>query len=291
MSARSMQALAIVLALSATTWSGKGQAQQPSAEHHHTPAPIESPADVSTSDESERDHVPPDPPRNQMGKMPYKAMTKMMGMDDTAAYGKILLDQFEWRDADGPNSFGWEATGFYGTDYNKLWFRTEGERVGDRTEEARAELAWDHIISRWWSSQLGLRHDFGPGPARDWLAIGIQGTTPYFFDVEATAYVGNSGRTSARLKLEYEWLITQRLILQPEVVLNLYGKDDPAKGVMSGLSDAQTGLRLRYEIRRELAPYVGVAWVRHLGATAELMRATGEEVGDIYAVAGIRMWF
>jgi copper resistance protein B len=236
-------------------------------------------------------HVPPDPPASQMPDMPYSSMTKMMGMDDTGAVGKVLLDQFEWQGNSGGNAAVWDATGFYGTDYNKLWLRTEGERVGGHTEDARAEAFWDRIISRWWSSQIGLRHDFGPGPARDWLAVGVQGLAPYYLEVEATAYVGDSGRTALRLKTEYELLFTQRLILQPEIELNAYGKADPDKGVGSGLSEVQAGLRLRYEIRRELAPYIGLAWERRTGNTAALLRANGKEISELRAVAGVRLWF
>jgi copper resistance protein B len=218
-------------------------------------------------------------------------MAEMMAMDDRDTYGKILLDQLDWRDTNVGDAFVWDAKGFYGSDYNKLWLRTEGERVEGQTEDARVEALWDRIVGRWWSGQAGVRHDFGAGPSRDWLAIGVQGLAPYFFEIEATAYLGDSGRTAARFKLEYELLFTQRLILQPEVELNIYGKDDPDRGVMSGLSDAEVGLRLRYEIRREIAPYIGIAWVRRVGKTADLAGASGEKASDVQALAGLRFWF
>ncbi|EQD70574.1 Copper resistance B precursor, partial [mine drainage metagenome] len=126
-----------------------------------------------------------------------------------------------------------------------------------------------------WDSTLGVRHDFGNGPGRNWAAFGVQGLAPYWFDIEATGYVGAGGRTAARFKAEYELLITQRLILQPEFEANLYGKPDPAWRLGSGLSDASLGLRLRYEIRREFAPYIGVVWQRVFGGTADLRRAEG----------------
>jgi copper resistance protein B len=283
--------LRVVLVATALLWSVEGHAQQAGEHHHHTPAPANALPDTSDSDESEREHVPPDPPASEMGEMTYTSMVRMMGMDDTAAVSKILLDQLEWRDPTKGNAFAWDVTGFYGTDYNKLWLRSEGERAGGQTEDARAELLWDRIISRWWSSQVGLREDFGPGPSRTWLAVGVQGMARYYFDVEATAYVGDSGRTAVRLKTEYEWLFTQRLILQPEMELNLYGKDDPENGVKSGLSDLEIGLRLRYEVKREFAPYVGFDWVRRLGKTAELMRTAGKDTSDMQAVAGVRIWF
>ncbi len=241
--------------------------------------------------QSELEHVPPDPPSTGLNKMSYRQMVEAMAMDDRAGFGKALFDQFEWRDTQEGDGLAWDAQAYYGGDYNKAWLKTEGERQAGTTEEARMELLWDRIFSRWWSAQAGVRHDFGTGPSRDWLAVGVQGLAPYFFEVEATAYFGEAGRTAARFKAEYELLFSQRLMLQPEIELNLYGKDDPRKGVMSGLSDAEIGLRLRYEIRREIAPYVGIAWVRRFGRTADLVRAAGEDPSDFQAVAGVRFWF
>jgi copper resistance protein B len=222
--------------------------------------------------------------------MPYREMARMMDMDDAAALGKFVADQFEWRQGDGADGPAWDIQGWYGTDYNKLWFKSEGVRVGSVTEDARAELLWDRIFSRWWSAQAGARHDFGEGPSRNWLALGVQGLAPYFFQIEATGYVGDSGRTAARFRAEYELLFTQRMILQPEFELNAYGKDDPDRHIGAGFSDLQLGLRLRYEIRRELAPYIGVAWLRSLGKTADQMRAAGEDPSVLQFVAGIRFW-
>jgi copper resistance protein B len=222
--------------------------------------------------------------------MSYATMAELMTMDDTAPYTKVLIDQLDWRDMNGGDAFAWEAQAFYGTDYDKALLKTEGERT-EGTTHARAELLWDHIFNRWWSVQGGVRHDFGAGPSRDWLAIGVQGLAPWFFEIEATAYIGDAGRTAARFEAEYELLFTQRLILQPSVELNLYGKDDPERAIGSGLSDAQVALRLRYEMRREVAPYVGIAWVRRFGHTADLARASGEDASDLQALAGIRFWF
>jgi copper resistance protein B len=262
-------------------------------QHEHAPAPesTASPEEANRPTQSESEHVAPEPPASDMPNMSYREMTDLMTMDDRAAIGKVLAEQLEWRNAKGSGVLGWDAQAYYGTDYNKLWLRTEGEHTSGKTEDARAELLWDRIFSRWWSSQIGVRHDFGEGPSRDWLAVGVQGLAPYFFDIEATAYVADAGRTAARFKARYEALFTQRLILEPELELNAYGKDDPERRVMSGLSDLQLGLRLRYEIRREFAPYVGVTWVRRLGRTADLVRAAGEDASDLQALAGVRFWF
>jgi copper resistance protein B len=240
---------------------------------------------------SDSQHVPPDAPQNAMPAMPYKAMTSIMQMDDTSLSGKALLDQLEWRNTDQGAAGVWEAEGWYGGDYNKVWIKTEGEEVGGATQDARIEGLWDRIITRWWDLQLGARQDFGDGPGRTWVAAGIQGLAPDWFDFEATLYAGDAGRTAARVKAEYEILITQRLILQPEAEANLYGNDDPARKIGSGLSDLDVGIRLRYELRREFAPYVGVAWQRRFGATADFDRAAGEATSDIEVLAGIRIWF
>ncbi|MBL8265695.1 copper resistance protein B [Steroidobacter sp.] len=240
--------------------------------------------------ESERAHVPPLPPQTPMPDMSAERMIELMQMEDTAPYSMVLLDRLEWRKVDDANALIWDGQAFYGNDYNKLWFKTEGERV-DGEEEIRTELLWDRIFSRWWSVQAGVRHDFAEGPERTWAALGLQGLAPYFFEVEATFYVGEEGRTAARFSGEYDLLLTQRLVLQPEVEFDIYGKDDAANAIGAGLSDAEVGLRLRYEIRREFAPFVGVVWSRQFGKTADLARAAGHDTSDVQLVAGLRVWF
>ena len=253
-------------------------------EHHHHAQH----ADEHT--ESERAHVPPPPPQHQMGDMSEKDMAEMMDMDDTAPFGLMMFDQLEWRDTDAGNALAWDGRAWFGNDYDKALFKTEGERFeGDY--EGQGELLWDRVFSRWWSAQAGVAHDFGDGPSRTWAAFGVQGLAPYWFEVEALAYVGEEGRTAASFSAEYEMFLTQRLVLQPKLELKLYGKDDPANGIGSGFSDAEAGLRLRYEIRREFAPYVGVSWSRMFGETAELARHHGNDADEVQFVAGLRMWF
>jgi copper resistance protein B len=218
-------------------------------------------------------------------------MEAMMQMDDTAHLGMVLLDQLEWRHSSGHDAGVWDAQGWYGGDYDKLWLKTEGEHAGGQTEGARVELLWDRIVTRWWSVQAGAREDLGGGPPRAWAALGVQGLAPYWFDVEATLYAGESGRTAARLKTEYDLLLTQRLILQPQIELNFYGKPDPARRLGSGLSDLDAGIRLRYELRRELAPYVGVTWRELYGGTADQARAAGASTGGVQLAVGLRAWF
>ena len=236
-------------------------------------------------------HVPPEPPEHPMPAMSYPQMVQTMQMDDTASTGKVLLDQFEWRDVGAQPAAVWQGEAWYGGDYDKLWLRTEGERTAGVTEDARIELLWDRIITRWWNLQAGAREDFGNGPSRTWAALGIRGLAPYWFHIEATVYVGDASRTAARLKVEYDLPLTQRLIVQPEAEANLYGKADPARQLGSGLSSLDVGLRARYEIRRQFAPYVGVAWTRLSGATATDARALGIKPSAFELLAGLRIWF
>ncbi|MEW5835702.1 MAG: copper resistance protein B [Pseudomonadota bacterium] len=214
-----------------------------------------------------------------------------MDMGEGARFGLLQFDQLEafaGRDEHGQR---WELHGWYGNDDDKLLLRSEGERTRSRVSEGDVEALWSHAVAAYWDTTLGVRHDLGDGPRRDWLAVGVRGLAPYWFEVDATAYVGPSGRTAARLRADYEVLFTQRLILQPELEASLYGRDDPQRGIGRGLSDLQLGLRLRYEIRREIAPYVGVQWVRRMGRTADRVRADGGPVTDRQLVAGVRVWF
>jgi copper resistance protein B len=146
-------------------------------------------------------------------------------------------------------------------------------------------------VAAYWDVQLGVRQDGGTGPNRSWLAVGVQGLAPYWFEIDAAAYVSDEGRSALRLEAEYELLLTQRLVLQPRLEVNFYGKQDAERGLGSGLSDLTAGLRLRYEIRRELAPYVGIEWAGKFGATADYAEAEGEDRHETRVVAGVRFWY
>ena len=137
------------------------------------------------------------------------------------------------------------------------------------------QFLYSKAIARYWDFQLGVRHDFEPSPSRSWAAIGFKGLAPYFFDIDAAAFIGESGRTALRFEAEYELLFAQRLILTPDIEINIYGQNDPDVGIGSGLSDIEAGLRLRYEIRRELAPYIGINWSRLFGNTEDFARIAG----------------
>jgi len=212
-------------------------------------------------------------------------------MLDHAALGMLLVDRLEYFDGRSGNGVALDAQGWYGTDANKLWVKAEGERSAGRLQDLRTEALWAHPIGIYWNTQLGVRHDFGAGPGRTWAAFGVQGLAPYFFDVEATFYVGQAGLTAFRFESEYELLLTQRLILQPRFEVDLYGRDDPQRGIGSGLSDASVGLHLRYEFTRKFTPYVGVEVDRKFGRTADFARSASEPALDRRLVAGLRFWF
>ena len=217
----------------------------------------------------------------------------MPGMDmlDHQPFGMLKIDQLELTDGRYTNGQAWDVEGWYGNDSDKLWLRSEGDADHGRIEEGQVEALWSHAVAAFWNTQLGVRQDVGEGPHRQWAAFGIQGLAPYWFELEATGYLAPSGRTAARFRAEYELLFTQRLILQPEFELNLYGSDDPASHVGSGLSDTQLGLRLRYEVSRQFAPYIGIVWIHRYGATADYARLDGQPSLDLQFVAGVHIWF
>lgn len=212
-------------------------------------------------------------------------------MHDGGTNFLFLADQLEWQDADAGSALAWDLSGWFGGDIDRLAFRAEGERLAGHTEKAELQLLWSHAIGPWWESVLGVRQDFKPGPAQTWAAFGVQGMPLYGLETEVTAFLGEGGQSALRLGAEYDILLTNRLILQPAAELNLHGRKDEARGVGSGLSDLELGLRLRYEIRREFAPYLGVSWHRACGNTADLHREHGEKVSEARLVAGIRFWF
>lgn len=203
----------------------------------------------------------------------------------------LLFNRLEAWDNDRGSGQAWEAKGWLGGDTSRLWLRSEGERSRGRTGKANVELLYGRSVSPWWDVLAGVRHDFAPGDSRDWLAVGVQGLAPYNFEVSATAWLGESGRSMLGVEVEHELLLTSRLILQPMLEATAHGKADPARGTGSGLSTVEAGLRLRYEVDRRFAPYIGLAHERAFGDTAELRRAAGRPTRSTQVVAGIRFWF
>ncbi|MBI5042037.1 MAG: copper resistance protein B [Gammaproteobacteria bacterium] len=212
-------------------------------------------------------------------------------MGDEEKFGMLMIDRLEAVRSDGNTSTAYDLQAWYGRDYDRAVLKAEGDIDAGQFQDAHTDLLWGHALATYWDTQLGMRYDSGAGPDRSWLAFGIQGLAPYWFEVDATAYVGESGRTAVQLEAEYELLLTQKLILQPRVEANVYGKRDAERETGSGLSDMSAGLRLRYEIRRELAPYVGIEWAGKYGATADYARTAGEDTKEARVVAGLRVWY
>jgi copper resistance protein B len=210
---------------------------------------------------------------------------------DSRFFSLVQFSRLEGWSADEGTGLLWDGLGWVGGDLDRLWLRSEGERVDGENEAADVELLYGRAVARWWDLVVGVRHDLDPDPSRTWAAIGVVGLAPQKFEVEATAYVGESGRVAARFEVEYDVLLTNRLILQPLLELNLLSKDDVERGLGSGLTVAEASLRLRYEVTRQFAPYLGLVYERAYGDTADMRRATGEDMDDARVVAGLRVWF
>ena len=186
-------------------------------------------------------------------------------MMDNAASSRLLFDKFGGsRNRDGQNALEWDDRFWWGTATDRLVVKSEGERESGGGSDAKVEAFWSRAISPFWDLQLGARRDFGAGPKRNWAALGIEGVLPYNIEFETTAYAGPSGRTALAMKAEYDLLLTQRLIFTPELEASAYGRNDPERGIGSGLSKGSLSLRLRYEVTRQFAPYIGAVSYTHL---------------------------
>lgn len=203
----------------------------------------------------------------------------------------VLVDNLEAVHTDAGASAAYDVQAWFGRDYNRVLLKAEGDANDGRLIEARTELLWSHAVAAYWNTQLGVRYDSGLGPDRGWLTFGLQGLAPYWFEVDTAFYVSEAGHTGLRVDIEYELLLTQRLILQPRLEANFYGKSDSERGVGSGLSDLTAGLRLRYEIRRAVAPYVGIEWTGKYGDSADFARVASEKDKETRFVAGVRLIF
>jgi copper resistance protein B len=205
----------------------------------------------------------------------------------------FLVDRLEASLRDGEDGYAWEGVQLrYGGDIDRLWLKSRGEGAfGGDLEQAEVQALWSHAIDPWFDLQAGVRYDFAPDPERAYLVLGLQGLAPYWFEIDAAAFLSEKGDVTARIEAEYDLRITQRLILQPALELELALQDVPELAIGAGLSSAEAGLRLRYEIVPEFAPYVGVEYERALGDSADFARAAGEDVGGWALVIGTRLWF
>ena len=204
----------------------------------------------------------------------------------------IVFNLAEYRVQKGADAYRWDGEGWFGGDIDRFVVKTEGEgAVGERLESSEVQALYSRAIDPWFNLQAGLRHDFKPGPARTYATIGFEGIAPYWFEVSGALFLSDKGDLLGRLEGYYDQRITQKLILQPRVELNFAAQDVRANGIGSGLSDAELGLRLRYEIKREFAPYIGISWEKKVGDSARFARAAGDRVQATSFVFGIRTWF
>ena len=221
-------------------------------------------------------------------------------VEDSPTRSYVLVDQFEHTTTrytggnENEDALRFNTSGWIGGDYNRLWIYTEGTKpYKGKLEDADVQVLYGRLVVPFWDLQAGIRY-FKPlssGPSRNYAVVGVQGLAPYRFGVQAAAFVSERGDVSARAELEYELLLTQRWILQPRFAINIALKAVREQGIGRGLNDVEFGLRLRYEIRREFAPYIGVSWQKRYGGTAQFARARGEDTGGGSLVAGVRLWF
>lgn len=276
---------------------GPASAQHPAHPAPPRPASEQTPAAPETQDHTQHQHgakeLPPfiPPITDEDRKAAFPQDLGGHAVHDGALNYFVLFDQLEWQSVAGGTGLNVDTKGWVGGDRNRLWFRGEGDGEDGRVGEAEAHALYGRQIARWWDVVAGVRQDFQPGPSRTWAAIGIKGLAPYWFEVELTGYVGSSGRTHLRGEVEYELLLTNRLVLQPLLEVELFGKSDPERGIGAGLSTTDLGFRLRYEFRREFAPYIGVTWSNKWGGTADFAEDAGEDTGGARFVTGVRLWF
>lgn len=211
---------------------------------------------------------------------------------DNAPFFTFSTDRFEYHLKDDEDTFLWDLEAWFGGDYNKLYVESEGESFADgKVEEAELEVLYTRTLTTFWDLQLGVRHDVKPEPSRTFADFGFQGMMPQWFEVEANLFVSEEGDVSAKLEAEYDVLLSQRLVMQPRFETKLAAQSVPEQHVGSGINDITFGGRLRYEILREFAPYVGATWTRKLGETADMAEEEGEDLGEPAFVLGVKFWF
>lgn len=204
----------------------------------------------------------------------------------------VLFDLAEYQAREGGDGYRWEGEAWFGGDIDRLLIKTEGEGTfGKPVEDFEVQALYSRAISPFWNAQIGVRHDIVPNPSRTYAVVGMEGIAPYWFHVTGQVFLSNKGEVRARLEGSYDERITQRLIFQPRAEFNFSAQEMPAIGVGSGLSDFELGVRLRYEIRKEFAPYVGIEWVKKTSDTARFVRTSGENPDVVNFMAGIRLWF
>lgn len=243
--------------------------------------------------------APPPPfPTDHAADQVYPPAAMAMGRHHLQTFhggqkvGQVLFNLAEYQFRKGRDGFEWDGQAWYGGDINRVWLKSEGDgTIGKSVDRAEVQALYSHAIGPYFNLQGGVRYDFKPNPSRVYATLGVEGLAPGFFELEGALFLSNKGELLARAEGYYDQRITQRLILQPRAELNFAAQSSRATGIGSGLSDAELGLRLRYDIRREFAPYVGVQYRRAFGDTANYLRAAGEDPGGWELLTGVRTWF
>ena len=221
-----------------------------------------------------------------------KARSDMMFEQGGQPFHQLMFNLAEYQARQGRDGYRWDGEAWFGGDINRLWLKTEGEGAfREGIESAEVQALYSRAIGPYFNLQGGVRQDLGPSPKRTYATVGFEGLAPYMFEVEGALFLSTKGDLLGRLEGYYDQRITQRLVLQPRVEFNLAAQDVPENGIGRGLTDAELGLRLRYEIRRQFAPYVGVSYLAQTGRTADFTRAQGKDPTTTSFVAGVRVWF
>ncbi|MDT0576999.1 copper resistance protein B [Croceicoccus sp. F390] len=269
----------------------------------HVMPPPDLPPDPHAGHQMPHGSVPPPVPAD-VGTGPPRAADAIWGAEAMRASRELLrheqggqtfaslrADRLEYRARDGANGYLWDVDGWYGGDRDKVWIKSEGEGAfGEAIDSAEVQLLYSRAIGPWFDLQAGVRQEFAPRD-RTALAVGVQGLAPYLFELDASAFLSTKGDLTARIEGEVDQRITQRLVLQPRAEIVLAAQNVPELGIGAGLDTVELGVRLRYELAREFAPYIGVAQEWKIGQGADYARDDGEDPSVTSFVAGVRFWF
>ena len=241
---------------------------------------------------------PPAPPTDHYADRQFPAEEiahahhAMMRESGGQTFSQVMLNLAEVQVRNGKDGYRWDGQGWFGGDINRLVVKTEGEGAfREGVEAAEVQALYSRAVGPYFNLQAGVRHDFQPSPTRTYVTVGFEGLAPYWFEVEGALFISNKGDLLGRLEAYYDQRITQRLILQPRIELNLAAQNVPENRIGAGLSKAELGLRLRYEFSRQFAPYVGASYDAKTGQTANYARAAGNKATSASVVAGVHFWF
>lgn len=269
------------------------EAVDPHAGHDMSAMPADDSAESDVGDASA-----PAPPGDHAADAVFGAEVMAQSRKELAyevggmGYSLVMLDLAEVGFQKGRETYRFEGEAFTGGNINRFGVKFEGEGAfGGRLDDLELQALYSRAIAPYWNLQAGVRYDIKPDPSRTYLVAGVEGIAPYWFKVNAATFLSNKGEVRARVEASYDQRITQKLILQPRIEANFSFQDIAAIGVGAGLSDFEAGLRLRYEIKQEFAPYIGVEWRKQTGDTARFARLAGDDPDTLSVVAGVRIWF